>query len=125
MEFVIWNFILILISLSRSTIIATRKSFMFLTIVTVIVIILIIAIALVMHYMGHILGEFHDHFLSMSALMLLFLIGAGIFLSYAVPSMASPNPYEKQSGDIKVYRDTPRKDLTEIISEKTGWNIRR
>lgn len=85
-------------------------------IITGIVIALIIIIALVMHYMGAILSDMNDHFLSISALMLVFLIGAAVYLSYAVPSIASPNPYEQQSGDIKVYRDTPSKSLIEQIT---------
>lgn len=90
---------------------------MLLSIITGIVICLIVIIALVMHYAGAILGEFDDHFLSLTVFSLIFLIGAAIYLSYAVPSMASPNPYDKPSTNVKVYRDTP---TTNIIEQYFG-----
>lgn len=87
---------------------------MLMMIISGIVIALVIIAALVMHYMGNILAEFNEHFLPLTALILFFMIGAAIFLSYAVPSVASSNNFEK-SGDIKVYRDTPSRSIIEQV----------
>lgn len=88
------------------------------TIITVLVILLIIGAALLMHYMSPVLAEFDDHFLRLTAFILLFMIAAAFYLSYAVPSIASSDSFER-SGDIKVYRDTPTKNILEQFLEKS------
>lgn len=90
---------------------------MLISIIAGVLLTLIIGIGVLMHYMGAILGEFDDHFLHLTIFCLVFMIGAAIFLSYAVPSMASPNPYSKPSANVKVYRDTPTKNIIEQFLE--------
>jgi len=84
-------------------------------IITGIVLALVIIVALVMHYMSNIFSEFNDHFLHLTVFLLVFLIGAAIYLSYAMPTVAGANPFEQKPGDIKVYRDTPTTSILDAL----------
>jgi hypothetical protein len=85
-------------------------------IITGIIIALIVIAAVVMHYLGGIFSEFEDHFLRLTVIILIFFIGAAIYLSHALPTVAQSDPYSKKTGDIRVYRDTPSKSFLEEIT---------
>ncbi|MFA5129643.1 MAG: hypothetical protein WC477_01840 [Patescibacteria group bacterium] len=71
-------------------------------------VILTISIAVTMHYMGDALSEFQDHFLIIASFVLLIVIGAGVFLTYAVPILASDtSPILHTIDHATVLQDTP------------------
>jgi ABC-type uncharacterized transport system fused permease/ATPase subunit len=74
-----------------------------LTFVTIGVIALLIIIALAMHHLSPMLAEIDDRFLHIVAVVFIIVIGAGVYLSFAVPSIAG-EPDSKEDG--KILRDT-------------------
>lgn len=74
------------------------------TYVTIGVILFLIGVAFGMHHFGPIFAEIEDRFLHIVAALLVLVICAGVYLSFAVPSLAGENPYEPEDG--KIFRDT-------------------
>lgn len=74
------------------------------TYVTIGVIVFLIAVAFGMHHLGPIFSEIEDRFLHITAVALILVICAGVYLSFAVPSIAGENPYQQEDGEI--FRDT-------------------
>lgn len=72
-------------------------------------VLLIIILALVLHYMGSMLSELEHHFLPIAFIAFVFIIGLGVFLTYAVPILASDSTLLiKQSDGSTVVRDNPQ-----------------
>ncbi len=76
---------------------------------TVGVILLILIIAGFLHGFGEILGEDGTSFLYIAGIALFLILGAGVYLSYAVPSLAGSHPKITGSqAQTAITQDTPQ-----------------
>lgn len=72
---------------------------------TVFVIITLLLVAGFLHFLGSALAELEHHFMPIIGIILLFIIGAATYLSFAVPSMARM-PGKTDGGSVTIQRDT-------------------
>jgi succinate-acetate transporter protein len=73
------------------------------TFVTIGVIAILLILALAMHHLSPMLAEIDDRFLHIAGAVFILVLCSGIYLSFAVPSIAG-EPDKPEDG--KIFRDT-------------------
>ncbi len=76
-------------------------------VITVIAIVLLLIAAAALYFFSESLAEFGPHFLYITGALLLIVLGIGIYLSLAVPSIAKSNPFAQQNAPPTVTQDSP------------------
>ena len=68
----------------------------------------LIVIAVGLHYFGDILSELQEHFIPIIAIIFVLFLGAAIYLSYAVPTLALDDVFSQRDQDMQVIQEQMR-----------------